>query len=126
MKICFPARSLEGLASSVFEHFGSAPGFVIVDTENMNVEEVTNGDLHHAHGMCQPLKALGGRQVDAVAVSGIGMGALMRLQAQGIQVFRAVPGTVEDNIRLMNKNQLEVFQLQHTCSGHSQGGCAHH
>ena len=60
MKICFPTFNLEGLESRVYEHFGSAPGFVIVDTETQTVEEINNNDLHHAHGMCQPLKALGG------------------------------------------------------------------
>ncbi len=33
MKICFPTMNLEGLESRVYEHFGSAPGFVIVDSE---------------------------------------------------------------------------------------------
>ena len=82
MKICFPTANLKGLESQVYGHFGSAPGFIIVDTESQAVEEISNNDLHHAHGMCQPLKALGGRVVDAVAVGGIGMGALMKLQAK--------------------------------------------
>jgi hypothetical protein len=60
MKICFPTENLKGLDSIVYGHFGSAPGFVIVDTESTDIEEIKNGDLHHAHGMCQPLKALGG------------------------------------------------------------------
>lgn len=67
MKICFPTINLEGLASQVYGHFGSAPGFVIVDTETQTVEEISNNDLHHDHGMCQPLRALGGREVDVVA-----------------------------------------------------------
>jgi hypothetical protein len=64
MRICFPAETLQGLESPVFGHFGSAPGFIIVDADTMQLEEIINEDLHHAHGMCQPLKALGGRQVD--------------------------------------------------------------
>ncbi len=125
MKICFPTETLEGLESRVYEHFGSAPGFVIVDTETKIVEEISNNDLHHAHGMCQPLKALGGRQVDAVAVGGIGMGALMKLQAQGIRVFRVTQGTVEQNIRFILKQNLPEFDARFTCAGHSGGGCAH-
>jgi len=74
LKICFPTENLQGLESVVFSHFGSAPGFVVVDTESNGIEEINNNDLHHAHGMCQPLKALGGLSVDAVAVGGIGMG----------------------------------------------------
>ena len=125
MKICFPTETLQGLESRVYEHFGSAPGFVIVDTELQSVEEINNNDLHHAHGMCQPLKALGGREVDAVAVGGIGMGALMKLQAQGIRVFRVTEGTVEQNIQFIQKKKLPEFDARFTCAGHTGGGCGH-
>lgn len=125
MKICFPVETLQGLDSEIFGHFGSAPGFVIIDTEANNAaEEIKNGDQHHTHGMCQPLKALGGRSVDAIAVGGIGMGALMKLQAQGIKVFRATPGTVGQNMVLMLNKSLSEFDPGLTCAGHSGGGCA--
>ena len=126
MRICFPAETLQGLESPVFGHFGSAPGFIIVDAATMQVEEIPNEDLHHAHGMCQPLKALGGRQVDGVVVGGIGMGALMKLQAQGVRVYRALQGTVRDNLDLMHKGMLPQFTAEHTCAGHGHGGgCTH-
>jgi len=125
MRICFPSVNLEGLESRVYEHFGSAPSFVIVDTETQTVEEISNNDLHHVHGMCQPLKALGGREVDAVAVGGIGMGALMKLQDQGIRVYRAAEGTVGENIGLILKKKLPEFNAGLTCAGHTGEGCAH-
>ena len=125
MRVCFPTEDLKGVESLVYGHFGSAPGFVIVDTENMHTEEVRNGDLHHAHGMCQPLKALGGREVDAVVVAGIGMGALMKLNAQGIKTYRAVQGTVRHNLDLIREERLPQFDSRFTCSGHTGGGCAH-
>jgi predicted Fe-Mo cluster-binding NifX family protein len=125
MKICFPTGTLQGLESQVYEHFGSAPGFVIVDTESKSVEEINNSDLHHAHGMCQPLKALGGREVDAIAVGGIGMGALMKLQAQGIKIFRVTQGTVGQNVQFILKKNLPQFDARFTCAGHTGGGCAH-
>lgn len=125
MKVCFPIETLQGLESQVYGHFGSAPGFVIVSTGNMNFEEIKNNDLHHAHGMCQPLKALGGRDVDAVVVGGIGMGALMKLQAQGITVFRALEGSVRENLKYIQEGKLPQFGVEHTCGGHG-GGCAHH
>lgn len=125
MKICFPTDSLQGLESPVFGHFGSAPGFVIVDTESKDIEQVSNGDLHHAHGMCQPIKALEGRKVDAIAVGGIGAGALMKLQAQGIRVFRAMQGTVGDNLLFAESGRLPEFDPGLTCAGHAGGGCGH-
>jgi predicted Fe-Mo cluster-binding NifX family protein len=125
MKICFPSENLQGMESKVYGHFGSAPGFVVVNTRDMSLEEIHNGDLHHAHGMCQPLKALGGKQVDAVVVAGIGMGALMRLQAQGITVYRAAEGTVRENVDLIQAGKLPQFDPSFTCAGHTGGGCAH-
>ena len=126
MKICFPTENLHGLDSKVYGHFGSAPGFVLVDTESDSFEEIDNGDQHHEHGMCQPIKALGGRSVDAVAVGGIGAGALMKLQAQGIRVYRVTVGTVGENIQFLLKGKLPEFEARFTCGGHAGGGgCAH-
>ncbi|MGC8495461.1 MAG: NifB/NifX family molybdenum-iron cluster-binding protein [Syntrophobacteraceae bacterium] len=125
MKVCFPVELLKGLESQVFGHFGSAPGFVIVDTDTNSVEEINNGDAHHEHGMCQPMKALGGRRVDAIVVGGIGRGALMKLRAEGVKVYRAAMGTVEENTGLIRKEVLPEFDPAFVCAGHSGGGCAH-
>lgn len=125
MKICFPAETLQGLDSTVYEHFGSAPGFVVVDTESMSVSEISNDDRHHPPGGCQPIRALGGHKVDAVAVGGIGMGALMKLQAQGVKVYRAAQGTVAQNIVLILSHALPEFETRFTCGGHNGGECAH-
>jgi predicted Fe-Mo cluster-binding NifX family protein len=126
MKVCFPVESFQGLDSRVYGHFGSAPGFAVLDTEGMNVEELHNEDLHHAHGMCQPVKALGGARVDAVVVGGIGMGALSGLTAAGIEVYRGVEGTVSENAKMLKDGKLPVFSPEHTCAGHHDGaGCGH-
>ena len=118
MKVCFPTETLQGLDSRVYGHFGSAPGFVIVDTGKMSVEEINNNDLHHAHGMCQPVKALGGLKVDAVVVGGIGMGALMKLQAAGITVYRAMHPTVAETITAFKDGTLQPVGEEGACAGH--------
>jgi predicted Fe-Mo cluster-binding NifX family protein len=40
MRICFPTENLQGLDSTVYGHFGSAPGFIIVDTGSEGIEEI--------------------------------------------------------------------------------------
>lgn len=125
LKICFPTETLQGMDGMAYGDFGSTPGFVIVDTGTGSVEEIANGDPHHAHGMCRPFNALGERRVDAIVVSGIGMGALMKPQADGIVVYRAVEGTVRENVEPLHNRSLPQFQPEHTCAGHSGGGCAH-
>ena len=45
MKICFPVESDKGLDSEVFGHFGSAPIFVVFDTETKSTDTINNQDL---------------------------------------------------------------------------------
>jgi predicted Fe-Mo cluster-binding NifX family protein len=126
MKIAFPSQENLGLESSVFEHFGSAHYFVIVDSATDEAEVIENKDLHHLHGGCQPLEALGGKPVDAVVVGGIGRGALTKLDNAGIATYRAVEGTVSENLSLIKGGKLSRFSLYQTCAGHGKNGeCIH-
>ena len=124
MKVCFAVQHDEGINSTVFNHFGSAPSFIVVDTELQKAVSISNRDVGHAHGACSPIKAIGGESIDAVVVGGIGAGALMKLNADGIKVFRSVAGTVKDNLNLLAENKLPELTMHHTCKGH-QGGCGH-
>ncbi len=122
MRICIPIEENKGLDSIVFNHFGSAPFFLICELEGEEVKVIKNEDLHHAHGMCQPLKALGGEVVDAILVGGIGAGALMKLNNQGVKVYKVSNDTVLNNIELLKSSQLHEFSVNNTCAGHD---CSH-
>lgn len=126
MKIAFPTMDEQGAESLVYSHFGSARFFIIVETKNGAVETVVNEDRDHLHGQCQPLAALGGNSPDATVVGGIGGGALRKLQAAGIKVYRAVEGTVKENLELIKSDRLPEFTLDQTCAGHgAKGECIH-
>ncbi len=126
MKICFPVQKNEGLSSVVYGHFGSAPMFLIYDTDTSNIAAVDNRDAHHVHGACNPLKALDNQKVDAVVVGGIGAGALMKLNQLGIRVHRAEADTIEENMSILSARNLPELTVQGCCGGHSHGGsCAH-
>ena len=126
MRIAFPTQENKGRESVVYGHFGSARHFIIVDSEKASLEAVDNGDTDHLHGQCQPLSALGGKRVDAVVVGGIGGGALARLNSAGIAVYRAVEGSVAENLKLIETGVLPVFTPDQTCAGHGSGtGCVH-
>ncbi len=126
MRICFAVEKDEGINSAVYGHFGSAPAFVMVDTESGSVSTVGNRDMIHAHGACNPVMAMGGQSVDAVVVGGIGAGALNRLNAEGIQVYASAAPTIALNVDLLKAGKLPVLTLQHSCAGHQRGGCGHH
>ena len=126
MKVCFPVEKVEGLESEVYGHFGSAPAFIVVDTENDNVTTIKNADQDHEHGMCNPVKALNNQHIDALVVAGIGAGALTKLNQQGITVYQAQAKTAQENIRMLKDQTLPEFTPQHTCAGHGHGiSCGH-
>ena len=127
MKVAFPSTQDQGLDSDVYSHFGSAPFFIIVDTETDTQVSVGNCDPNHGQGQCQPLAALGGRDVDAVVVGGIGRGALQRLRGANVEVYRAVKGSVAENLALLSNGQLPPYDFHFVCSGHTgDNDCGHH
>lgn len=125
--ICFPVAEDHGMKSTVYGHFGSAPAFVVVDADAGTHEVIVNADAHHEHGACSPLRALGGRKVDAVVVGGIGAGALNKLGMGGVKVFKADGGTVEENLAKLGAGALSAFTPMLVCRGHggAGGACSH-
>ena len=123
MKICVPVEVNKGLESKPYGHFGSAPMFVVYDLEKNEITELSNNDLHHEHGKCQPLKALQGNIVDSVIVGGIGQGAIMKLNDMGVKVYKSQGETIKENLDLYKENKLQEFPSNHTCS---HDGCGHH
>ncbi len=126
MKIAIPVAEDRGLESLVYGHFGSAPTFVLVDSETMSVESVDNRDQVHAHGQCSPLKALAGTRPEAVVVGGIGAGALLGLQNAGIRVYQAAGKTVAEVVALLRQGGLKGIDRQHACGGHGEDAGCHH
>ena len=124
MKVGFAVEKDEGVESRVYGHFGSAPGFVVVDTESGEAARIDNGNLNHVHGACNPVLALAGQAVDAMVVGGIGGGALTKLNAMGVKVFGAGAPTVRENLALLNGDKLEELSAMNACRAH-QGGCGH-
>jgi predicted Fe-Mo cluster-binding NifX family protein len=126
MKICFPVQTDEGIESAVYNHFGSAPIFVVVDTDTNALATINNRDQHHTHGACNPMKALDNQKVDAIVVGGIGAGALTRLNQMGIVVHRSLAATVRENMAMFTSKSLPELTIKGCCGGHSDdGGCAH-
>lgn len=125
MKIAFPVPEDHGLESSVFGHFGSAPCFVFVDSATNAVSSINNENQHHEHGACQPLKALSNQVPDVVIVGGIGRGANLKLRATKIKVFRAIAGTIQDNLNAFNAGKLAEISPDEGCAGHETGDHGH-
>jgi predicted Fe-Mo cluster-binding NifX family protein len=122
MKVGFAVYSDEGIGSKVYDHFGSAPAFIIVDTETRDPVRVNNKDLNHVHGACNPIMALDGHSINAMVVGGIGAGAINKLNAMGVKVYAAAAPTVKQNLDLLTENKLQELSVQNACRAH-QGTC---
>lgn len=118
MKICIPTETNQGKSAQVYGHFGSAPFFTIYDTTSGAVEIIANANQHHAHGMCQPMAALGGKGVNAVVTGGAGAGAIQKLNQGGIKVYRAISGTVADVAAEFASGKLEEISVNNACAHH--------
>jgi len=125
MNVCVPVTEDQGLQNPISLHFGSAPLFMIVNEESGAIETVPNGDLHHQHGMCQPLATLAGKPVDALVVGAIGMGALVKLNAAGIRVYLAPSGQVGDALSALKIGTLQEATPGTACAHHGQGPHGH-
>ena len=125
MKLCIPLTADRGLASPRSIHFGSAPMFVIHDTETSGTVFAGNEDQQHEHTHCSPLRALDGQAVDAILVGGIGGGrAVSRLAAASIAVYRVTQGSLGDTVQAwQDGGSLEQISAEEGCTHHS--GCAH-
>lgn len=118
MNICVPVKADKGLQSPVCAHFGSAPVFMMVDTDTGACRAIVNGNQHHAHGMCMPTQVLQGEQIDGMVVGGIGMGALNKLAAANIRVYRSEHATVAEVVAAFKSGSLKPMQPGMACTGH--------
>jgi predicted Fe-Mo cluster-binding NifX family protein len=126
MKICFPIESDQGMDSKVSDHFGSAPQFLLVDTDSNEIKVISNSDQHHSPGACNPMQTLHDSRVEGVAVRSIGAGAVGHLTRSGLHVYKATGGTVRENVEKLAVNALPQYSPSEGCSGHGNGqGCCH-
>ena len=122
MKLCVPISEDKGLESIPYGHFGSAPAFLLVDTDTNVTSQIPPTSSTHGQGGCAPAEELAQHSVDAVLVGGIGRGAIMSLNGAGIKVYCAIPGTVADNVQALKDGNISEMDPSGACAGYS-GGC---
>ncbi len=130
MRLGFPVVRDEGMDSRIYGHFASAPMFLSVDTETGEVISFENCDQQNPFAGCNPFKALVGRSLDNMIVSGIGDGYLELLNMMGMVVYQAESENVRENIDLFKKDALLQLEMQNSaeagkCEGAEEHGCSH-
>ncbi|NYT04713.1 MAG: dinitrogenase iron-molybdenum cofactor biosynthesis protein [Candidatus Methanofastidiosa archaeon] len=121
MKVAIPTDSKGGLSDTVFNHFGMAPTYTVIEiNENKvgNVEVIDNNSDHFG-GSESPVELLLKKNVGIVICSNLGPRAMEVLTCQGFDLFFTKREKVQDVINKFIKGELERFSGEKTsCNSH--------
>lgn len=123
MKLCFPVITGEGMESTIYGHFASAPWFLVVDTVIMQTYVLANCDEKNIYAGCDPFMALRDRHLDGIIVAGIGDDALRTMNMCGFKVYQAKSASVSENVDLFEQQALPELEVQNS---HLEGSCTDH
>lgn len=101
MRICVPIKNDEGLESVMASNLMVAECFLIIDTQNNNIEKIEKKGL----GL-NPLKPIMEALFDVLIVDDIGLPAFLKLKERRRRVFKMFGRIVKDNVEMMKKHQL--------------------
>ena len=118
MRVCIPAETDEGLQSKLYDHFGSAPYFLIYDTKKDALDVIDNTNKNHLHGRCHPVSVIADHKIDAVLGRGIGLRALSKLKETGIKVYKSESTTFKDVLAEYHRNKWKEITIDETCLNH--------
>ncbi len=109
IKIAFPTEGDKGLDDRVFEHFGRAPFYTIVEVEDNRVVgvEVLKSTFAESHQPGMVPLFLKERGVNVIICRGIGRRARDFLKRMGIEVIMGAEGRVGDLLEKYLEGTLE-------------------
>lgn len=117
MKVSIPTRDETGLDGLVEQHFGKAPTYTILDTENQEISVIPNTS-EHMGGVGLPPEYLHQNGVDIMLCAGLGFKAVQMFESFGIQVFVGAGGTVRDTLSAWKAGQLQKATADNSCADH--------
>lgn len=121
MKIAIPAEA-KNLESQVNRSFGRTPYFVVVNSENMEFDVIDNQAMNAQGGAgIKAGQTIVDSGAEVVITFQCGQNAADVLTAAGIKFFKAIPGSVSENIEKYNKQELAELTDVHP-GYHGRGG----
>ena len=121
MRVVVPADT-KSLDSVVCPSFGRAPHYLIYDTESKIVQFIDNPAAHSQGGAgIQASQFLLDQQIQAVLAPRCGKNAAEVLQAAGINIYKSINGSIQENLLLLQAEKLELLEEIHA-GFHRHGG----
>ena len=112
------SSSGKGISSGIDPRFGRCNYFLIVDTETMEFEVVSNTAVGAAHGAgIQAAQLVSSKGVMVVLTGNVGPNAYGALRASSIEIITGVSGTVEDAVGRFKRGELKATK-EPTVGGH--------
>jgi predicted Fe-Mo cluster-binding NifX family protein len=107
MKICVSAFS-GSLDAEVDSRFGRCAYFVIVDSETMQFNAISNASFSTTHGAgIQAAQTVANMGVKVVITGNVGPNAFSVLSAAGIKIVTGVSGSVREAVEKYKTGQLQ-------------------
>ena len=122
MKIAVTAHE-EKLESTVDPRFGRCRFFLVVDTETMRFESLSNESAMASGGAgIQAAQTVAKAGVKAIITGNVGPNAFQTLSAAGIKVFTGAFGSVKEAVEQYKKGELKETEAASVRSHFGMGG----
>jgi predicted Fe-Mo cluster-binding NifX family protein len=106
MKVCVTAAG-SGLEAPLDPRFGRCANFVIVDTETMEAESISNSSAGAASGAgIQAAQTIANAGASALITGNIGPNAAETLKAAGVKVYLTSGGSVREAVEKLKNGEL--------------------
>ena len=122
MKIAVTAKS-NNLESEIDPRFGRCSYFLIIETDKMSFESISNESTMASGGAgIQAAQTVAKAGVEAIITGNIGPNAFQTLAAAGIKVFTGSNGTIKDVIERYKQGKLKEIETASVGSHFGMGG----
>jgi len=121
LKIAIPSEG-KSLDSRINQNFGRAETFILVNTKDMSYKVIDNAasDAQGGAGI-KAAQTIVDSGAEAIITFRCGKNAADVLEAGGIKIYKASPGTVIDAVEMFNSGILEELTEIHD-GFHNHGG----
>ena len=98
----------ENLDANVDQRFGRCKYFLIVDTESMEFEVLSNENAMASGGAgIQAAQTIAKTDAEIVVTGNVGPNAFQTLSAAGMKIFTGASGTIKESIEKYKKGELK-------------------